>query len=104
LAFLKQGNHPVEFLALLLWIAATDGGFDAAVGAAFQYKSLAPLQGRSGSVGLRVNIDAAAILPDHASDTAHPTFQSGKPVADAVFVLLHGRLLGTQLPVRGYSS
>src|SRR5262249_59704518 len=68
-----------DLAALLAGVAAGDGALDAMADMVAQHLVLDPLQGGARRGDLGQDVDAVAILLDHAGDAAHLSFDSIEP-------------------------
>jgi hypothetical protein len=95
-----QGQSPIgtsqdldqfrDFGALLFRIAAGNGVFDAMAYVILQDQFLDPTQGCADRSDLRHNVDAVAILLDHAGEAAHLTLDAVEALQTVAFrILLH---------------
>src|SRR5579862_9294562 len=77
-----------ELLARRLAVTGFDGVGDAAVGMVFQDRIFDALQSRLDGLNLIKNIDAVAILFQHAGDSAHLPFDARQP-GDELWIGFH---------------
>src|SRR2546423_14756813 len=81
----EQLDQFSRLLALLLGIATDDRAFDAMMKVALEHFGLDPRERRPNGLQLRQDVDAVAVLFDHARNAAHLAFDSAQAIEQSAF-------------------